>query len=287
MYLNCKNTTALQTSTTSTTEELTLKPYSENEEGFKLTIFSTGKATEENSAIGGGLGQYDYVPQFGYWLQTTRLNGQDDGQVTRRYVYKHSDSVYGLVSDQGGVWFHKMGQQWFYSSGVGVLEVDNTLLINHEPLNTTCNSYLVTSYGASYERFNDSFGVFNMTDNWLYGRPVYSNEVGQLLYVCNYGQWCIGPKIGRYGIRSSDKPMFPASATGWVFWNGSSPEKADIEVQCDAEGGRNVIPVWDWRDVPKVPENSRQQQSRKDLEESILRQAKNIFRQVKNLYPTV
>ena len=224
--------------------------------GMKLTIFSSGKATREDSPLGIALGEYEYVPEFDYWVQTYRLSGGDDSQVIKRYVYKHSDSVYGLFSDLGGVWFQRKGSQWFYSMGSYQWAVDDTLTITHEPLNINCTSFLVSIYGAAYDRFMDSSGLFNITDNWMYGRPVYSNAVGELLYVCTWsGQWCIGDKFGRYAIKTTDKPVFPTSARGWVFWNGSYPDHADIEVQCDADHDRNVIPVWAWRAAPNVLEN--------------------------------
>ena len=54
-----------------------------------------------------------------------------------------------------------------------------------------------------------------------------------MLYVANNGRWCISDEYGKYGICSSDAPLCPSQATGWMFSLGNGvTQPAIVQVTC-------------------------------------------------------
>ena len=56
-----------------------------------------------------------------------------------------------------------------------------------------------------------------------------------LLYVSGEGRWCIGVGYQKYGICSSDAPLCPSQATGWMFAVSNNPlilQPAIVKVTC-------------------------------------------------------
>ena len=55
-----------------------------------------------------------------------------------------------------------------------------------------------------------------------------------MLYASGVGTWCIGHEYNEYGIKSSDAPLCPSQATGWLFSVGKGDDNppAIVRVTC-------------------------------------------------------
>ena len=154
-------------------------------------------------------------------------------------MYKHNETVYEWVSDDNkGLrgWYQRNNNNWYFSVGNNVWYTDPSLTILPGGLQVTCRNYQVTATGPAADHYRKPWGQFTVTSKWRNGRPVYTSSNGHMLYVCNSGQWCIGDKVGVYGIRSRDTPGFPDRAKLWVYWDGSVSQEAQVSVICVSGG---------------------------------------------------
>ena len=72
-------------------------------------------------------------------------------------------------------------------------------------------------------------GVYNKTERWWTGRPVYVNTEGRLLYHAKL-VWMIGPDIGYYVLHGSWSHQNPASERNWKQFNDNDNDFFSISM---------------------------------------------------------
>ena len=199
-----------------------------------MVISSAGGATQR---LGGALGQYEYHEDKGHYVQTS--TEQSDEGFDARYLYRDEDYFWWV--------FHTPGEKngylrndrtsptlptggWQYWDGDSKSwQVDRTLIVTPRTLKLP-RQFTVTATGAAAELLPSFLGVFNRTERWWLGRPVYANTEGELLY---YGPrdkgWVIGDTLGNYGLRGSSRHS-PANVDRWRYWTGSEDKPASVTV---------------------------------------------------------
>ena len=96
---------------------------------------------------------------------------------------------------------------------------DTTVTVTNGSLPHLVSQFMVSASGAAAE-WLPSLGLFNRTERWLNGRPVYDNMDGWLLYHGSGGDgWMIGKQF-RYGsLKGSRAHHSPASEGNWTYWD--------------------------------------------------------------------
>ena len=214
-------------------------------------ISSTGKAAQ---TVGGALGQFEYVEDKGYYVQTSTDKSNEKFEAA--YLYRVGEGLWTLdgwyVGPRPGV----RGEDWLYNELASKTpptrdweadqwwpenppflrdqyHFDTTLTVSPGPLPPLPEQFRVTASGDAAERWPSiTLGVFTRTERWWLGRPVYANNVGQLLY---HGPrdlgWVIGPSLGgRHYLRGSRARHSPASEVTWRYWSGSEDKLASVTV---------------------------------------------------------
>ena len=74
-------------------------------------------------------------------------------------------------------------------------------------------------------QFLQFHGMFTTNGTTVHGRYVYFNQENMMLHVGIDGHWFMGYKFNTYGIRSSDGPLCPSEATGWMYGDSHFSEK--------------------------------------------------------------
>jgi len=212
--------------------------------GRRIVISSTGAATWEDGR-GASLGEYEYDIEEDFYKQVT--TDTDTHVVKHRYLYKDisgSGKWYvGSELDDNRGWFRNTNKAastvptsgWEYIYDGDWQDDDPTLTVREGGLTNICGQYLVSATGPAAEKWPKFLGQFSVTDDWLNGRPVYTNSHSQVMYVCRDGTWCIGHDIEFRAIRSINEPMFPDQATDWDFYDRSSWHEADVSVICNKQ----------------------------------------------------
>ena len=112
---------------------------------------------------------------------------------------------------------------------------DSTLIITRGPLPPLARLFTVTASGAASEKLPEFPGVYRRTQRWWFGRPVYTNTQGKLLYHDNspgtfYDSWVIGDALGAAVLRGSWCHHSPSSEDNWTYWTGTQWKPASVTV---------------------------------------------------------
>lgn len=195
-----------------------------------LVIISTGGASK---IVGGVLGQFKYEADSKYYVQTS--TEQSHEEFKPRYMYQDSDNCWWVGDTPGEKkgWLKNprtnneglpKNGSWQYGDGK-TFHDDGTLTLSPGPLPSLPRLFTVTAIGAAAEKWPDHLGVFTRTQRWWWGRPVYTNTQGRLLYhgAVDIG-WVIGDKLGRSVLRGSRARDSPVTEDSWRYWTGTGLE---------------------------------------------------------------
>ena len=83
-------------------------------------------------------------------------------------------------------------------------------------------------------------GVYNKTERWWTGRPVYVNSKGRLMYHAKL-VWTIGPEIGYYVLHGSWSHQNPACERNWKQYNDNGILSKPVSVKIIFGGGNLVL----------------------------------------------
>ena len=102
---------------------------------------------------------------------------------------------------------------------------DQTLTVIPGPLLPLPRQFNVTVTGPAARKWPTYQGPFTKTQRWWWGRPVYVNTKGRLLYHGGIGEgWTIGSKLERRSLRGSLARNSPVDENSWEYWTGSGSE---------------------------------------------------------------
>ena len=201
-----------------------------------VMITSTGGASRH---MGGVLGQFEYLEDKGYYVQTS--TEQSDEKFTATYLYPDEDDEWWVSSTPGvraGVLWNPSHNKtpappssgWRYVDGLSWIS-DDTLSVTPGTLPPLPRHFLVTVSGAAAEKLPSYRGLFSRTERWWMGRPVYENTVGMFLYhtARNWG-WVIGNTLHGSALRGSRARISPSYEDSWTFWAGSEWKPASVIV---------------------------------------------------------
>ena len=195
-----------------------------------VVISSTGGA---NQRRGGELGQYEYLEDKGYYVQSS--TGQ---KHISRYLYHDADDKWWVSSAPGEErgWLRNPipsktlpASGWQYLDGTSHKD-DPTLTISPGPL-PLVRQFTVTATGAAAAKFPSYLGVFTRTKRWWRGRPVYTNTHGRFLFHGPGGfGWEIGYAVGGSYLSGSRAHHSPVSQENWRYLSESEWKPASVRV---------------------------------------------------------
>ena len=194
----------------------------------------------------GVLGQYEYDKIEDYYVQTTTYT--DTLNFEKIYLYRAPDGYFNannepfvnrgyIVSNQQNVdkvpkigWRYAVNNSdyWYFDNNLQVI-TGGLSSVHH------CNSYHVAANEATAEMWSSYLGEFTITPDFNYGRPIYRNIDGRLLYVWKWGTWYIGDNLNSHVIHSGNRPMFPELSKVWYYLLGihaTSYGNADLTITC-------------------------------------------------------
>ena len=95
---------------------------------------------------------------------------------------------------------------------------DPSMTVTPGPLPPMPSQFIVTASGAFLELTNGlkHLGVFNKTERWWAGRPVYVNTNGVFLYH-GIESWMIADELGYYMLRGSQSYLSPVYERSWTY----------------------------------------------------------------------
>ena len=198
-----------------------------------MVISSSGEAAQYD---GHALGQYEYLEDKGYYVQTS--TEQSDENFRALYLYLVDDIwfVSGTTTFRGG-WLRNPNSSqtpptsgWQYADYDGWHD-DPTLTVTPGPLPPLPRQFTVTAKGAAAELWPCDLGVFTKTERWWDGRPVYANTGGRLLHHgAGDAGWQIANKLGTNVLRGSQSHHSPTEEKSWRYWTGSRYKPASVTV---------------------------------------------------------
>ncbi len=110
-----------------------------------------------------------------------------------------------------GDWAVAFNDTWYF---------DPSIIVTSGPLPPLPSQFIVTaSSSGEFAKISDSLedlGVFNKTERWWAGRPVYVNTNGHFLYH-GLQSWIIGHKLGYQTLRGSKSYKGPADVKNWTY----------------------------------------------------------------------
>ena len=203
-----------------------------------MVISSSGGAAR---GVGHALGQYEYLEDKGYYVQTS--TEQRNEMFVAIYLYPVEDDkfdkwlVWKTHGEKAGWLYNPRSSQtlpssgWTYSDGTGTWPSDQTLTVTPGPLPPLPRQFIVTATGAAAEVCPKCLGVFTKTQRWWLGRPVYVNTGGWLLHHGpeDYG-WLIGDKLLYGGLRGSRGRHSPAEEDNWKYASYGEWKPASVTV---------------------------------------------------------
>ena len=185
--------------------------------------------------MGNILGQYEYDEDRGCYVQTSTNQSNEQNRYikmeeerlfsfltpkyTKMFLYRRDeDDMWVVGSSLGGNQTLIMSKElltgWIFYDGQS-WHLDPSLTVTPGPLPPLPSQFTVTASGAAAEEQPASLGVFNKTEGWWMGRPVYVNTEGQLLY--HETSWMIGPELGWYTLRGQWSHQSPACERNWTY----------------------------------------------------------------------
>ena len=201
-----------------------------------LVINSKGRASKIK---GGVLGQYEYLENKKYYAQTS--TEQSHEKFRARYMYQDSDNGWWVGPTPGKKTGHLRNTHtnneslpenghWKYYDGKSWQD-DVTVTVSRGPLQPLPRLFTVTASGAAVDKWPSFLGVFTRTQRWWYGRPIYTNTHGRLLYHGggDFG-WVIGDKLGYTALRGSRARDSPLTEVSWRYYSGTGYEPTSVTV---------------------------------------------------------
>ena len=128
---------------------------------------------------------------------------------------------------------------------------DPSLKITRGPMTSLCCTLKVELFHAAAEKYPDLQGEFTRTNRWLYGRPVFQNSHGRLLFQHNDHSatgndgWAIGWELGKAYLRGLMARHCPSSENSWTYWNGIKMSKTNVSITCDIHSNQGQGLVMD------------------------------------------
>ena len=189
-------------------------------------ISSTGGAAHHQ---GHALGQFEYDVRTRLWIQSSTEH--DSEAYEPSYLYPDSDGTWFVNNKPGesaGVLLNPTPSKeiptsgWLYADpSKEPWQEDPSLIITSGPLPSLCSQYIVSATGAAAERYPECMGVFNRTERWWLGRPVFVNTQGLLLHhgYRDFG-WGIG-NLDDFALRGSRSHQSPDSERNWKYYTGT------------------------------------------------------------------
>ena len=147
-----------------------------------VVISSTGEVAQLAGEL---LGQYEYDEDKEYYVQSSTEQSND--QYIGRYLYYLDDYKVWVVGPTPGgktdSWStsKELTGGWVYADGEA-WKSDPSLTVTPGPLPSLPSQFTVTASGAAAEKFPSYLGVYNKTERWWSGRPVYVNTHGRFLF---------------------------------------------------------------------------------------------------------
>ena len=197
-----------------------------------VVISSTGGAAIFSGQV---LGQYEYDEDNGCYVQ--KSTEQSNGFYIKRYLcskyFKNIKwwfvSPEEIESETSLVWMmsKELRTGWRYYDG-DTWHPDPSLTVIPGSLPPLPSQYTVTASVESSEF--QYLGVFNKTERWWSGRPVYINDQGEFLY--HDSRWTIGPELGYYSLQGSKSYQSPECEERWTYLpsNGSDDKPASVKI---------------------------------------------------------
>ena len=166
------------------------------------------------------LGQYEFDEEKECYVQSS--TEQRNEEYTARYLYRDENDDWLVGPTPGGdnVWMGSINSINL-TTGDGDWAVafndtwyfDPSIIVTSGPLPPLPSQFIVTaSSSGEFAKISDSLedlGVFNKTERWWAGRPVYVNTNGHFLYH-GLQSWIIGHKLGYQTLRGSKSYKGPA-----------------------------------------------------------------------------
>ena len=115
---------------------------------------------------------------------------------------------------------------------------DPSLTVTPGPLPSLPSQLTVTASGAAAEKFPSYLGVYNKTERWWEGMPVYINTQGGLLY--HNFNWMIGPELGSYVMQGSWSHQSPVCEKSWTYVTDNGIDEKPAAVQIVSDAGKLV-----------------------------------------------
>ena len=200
---------------------------------FYVYFSSEGEAALHQ---GGVLGQYEFNPEKGCYVQTSTERSEEKFKPI--YLYQDGDEKWWVgkkpFEKRGYLYFSKASKTlpktgWSYHNNR--FHDDSSLILTPGPLPPLSRRFTVTATGAAAKKWPSSLGVFTKTKRWWRGRPVYVNTEGKLLHHGPVDEgWAIGDKLGKYEMRGSQSYQSPISENSWKYWTGSEWKPASVTV---------------------------------------------------------
>ena len=131
--------------------------------------------------------------------------------------------------------------KWEYAtlSPLAIWHKDPGLKATRGPMTSLCTSLKVRLFDYAVQKYPDLQGEFTRTNRWLYGRPVFENNCGILLFQHNDHSatgndgWAIGWEVGSAYLRGVMTHHCPSAEKSWSYWNGIQMVTANVTITCD------------------------------------------------------
>ena len=201
----------------------------------KTIVFtSTSTAAIRSGSI---LGQYSFDQEEGCYMQTTT---EPMSQEIRHYFLFLHDKKEWYVSENKyknaftAEWLRSLSpseepplENWEFGTFLPPFtqwNLDPSLKITRGPMTSLCNTLTVTFFHNAAEKYPDLQGEFTRTNRWLYGKPVFQNSHGRLLFQHNdhlsatgNDGWAIGWELGKAYLRGLMARHCPSTENSWVY----------------------------------------------------------------------
>ena len=186
---------------------------------------------------GGILGQYEYLEDQGYYVQSSTEQSNERFEVA--YLYPDEDDNWwvGDVPGEKKGWLRNPQPSktppttgWQYKDhDKDRWEDDLTLTVSPGPLPPLPRTFNVTASGPTLWRWSSHMGVYTRTERWFNGRPVYVNTEGNLLYQGFRDGWLFGDELGWAAWWGSRTRHSPADEDSWT-WGDFNHLGGDVTV---------------------------------------------------------
>ena len=206
-----------------------------------VVISSTGGTAEISGEI---LGQYEYDENTECYVQTSteQKNEAFIGRFLCSTYYQNSKWwVVTLTPNEEFETSHayimsmELHTGWIYYDG-DTWKPDPSLTVTSGSLPPLPSQFTVTASGVLDEIGQSYLGVFNKTERWFSGKPVYVNTQGRLLYQNRPG-WAIGDELRYYSIIGSRSYPNPICERSWTYVTDNGIEKpASVKIVSGKEG---------------------------------------------------